>query len=48
VTVEEYFRSVRILTQDQVDEIELDRSSMRGRYVSHGGEVHHTQGEAAH
>lgn len=48
MTIEEYYRSVRILTQEQVDAIEADRSSLRGRYVSHGGEVHHTQGESGH
>ena len=48
MSLADYFRLVRTLTQEQVDEIELERSSMRGRYVSHGGEVHHTQGESRH
>lgn len=46
MTLAEYYRSVRVLSQDQVDEIETHRSSLRGKYVPH--EAHSLPSESRH
>lgn len=42
------FRSLRTLSQEDVDRIESERDKVRGPYVAHGGSAHHGSDESRH
>lgn len=43
-----WLRSVRSMSQEDVDRVERERSARRGLYAPHGGSPHHIRGESSH